>query len=526
MIRVTIDPDGLVTDTLTALVVRDELQFIESRLKIRDAIQMKKAISVNVKNRKIGRWYESLKDYPNVIINVISPQNVLLETLNLSGTSRISTNFPVDDYEIKELGLIDKARESPPRTKLETIKDIEGWILSICVDECWGKKGGTLTHLSEMASFFLLVKEHVNYPALERLIERQKESWFNSPVSDAYKWLFPSPDERSFLIYAWQILKNYDRTIRRNILDEITINSQEVLKPIQKYLDQIPFIKCSDNFKEKSQLSNLIQIKWKNILKSKFEYKKGKLGIEKNEVLKQRFKQIINEAVMRMSGKILGEINALSSFIKENPSYFTKELFNLIGGKFSFFSQQIQELDQLIPREFPSEPMLTWDWSQMSKWAIDEYFPYKIWSLQYERHNKRIEEIANTYSDWLHKKYPELKNELSPLVYGTWYKIRKYIQKGYQILWIIIDNLCCFYIEDTVNAFKEQELFPSAEPLLCLSMLPSETKISKTALVAGNLPSQIDKDNYQNYKLLFKNFCKENKITAYKVIPENEFRKS
>jgi len=524
MITVTIDPNGLWKDTPTALIVKDESQFIESRLKIRDAIQTKKAINIVVKNRKIGRWYESLKDYPNVIINLVSPKTVLSETLNLS--SRLSMNLPVNDNEIKELGLIEKARENPPRTSLETIKDIERWILSVYIDECWSKNGGSLTHLSEMASFFLLMKAHVKHPALDRLIEKQKEDWFNSPISEVYKWLFFTPNDRAFLIYAYQILKNYDRTMRENILDELTVKSKEVYEPIKKYLDQIPSLECSDNFKKKSELNDLIEIKLKNILKSKFEYKKDKIETEKDEGLKQRFSQIINETITKMSGKMIGEINGLSFFVKENPFYFTKELFNLIGAKFSLFSQQIEELEQLIPPKFPSEPILNWDWGQMSKWAIAEFFPYKKWSLQYESRNKRIEEIANIYSDWLHMKYPELKNELSPLVYGTWYKIKGYTKKGYQILWIIIDNLCWFYLEDTIKAFKEQGLYPSLEPLLCLSMLPSETKISKTALVAGNLPDQIEKEKYQKYKLLFENFCKENKITNYRIIPENEFKKS
>lgn len=524
MITVTIDPDELAKDTPTALVVRDEFQFVESRLRIRDAIQMKKSISVVVKNRKVGRWYESLKDYPNVIINVLSQKTVLSEALNLS--NRLSINLPVNDKEIKELGLIEKARENPPRTGLETTKDIEGWILSVSINECWGKKGGTLTHFSEIASFFLFTKEYVKHPALERLIGKQKETWVNSPIGEVYKWLFIAHDDRSFLIYAWQILKNYDKPMRESILDEITGKSQEVFRPVKKYLDQIPFVKCSDNFKKKSELNDIVEIKWKNILKSKLEYKKSKLGAEKDETLRQKFNQIINEAITKMSGKMVGEINVLSSFIKENPSYFTKELFNLIGAKFSLFPQQIEELDQLIPPKFPSEPILNWDWGQISKWAIAEFFPYKKWSLQYESRNKRIEEIANIYSDWLHMKYPELKNELSPLVYGTWYKIKEHTKKGYQILWIIIDNLCWFYLEDTIKAFKEQGLYPSLEPLLCLSMLPSETKISKTALVAGNLPDQIEKEKYQNYKLLFENFCKENKITNYRIIPVNEFNKS
>lgn len=527
MIIVTIDPDRLGKDTQAALIVRDESQFIESRLKIRDAIQMKKDISVVVKNRKIGQWYESLGDYPDVEIRFVSPKTVLAGTLNLS--NRPSINLPINDYEIKELGLIEKARENPPKTNLGTTKDVEDWILSVCVAECWGKKEGTLTHFSKIASFFLLTKEYVKHPALERVIEKQKENWFNSPVGEAYKWLFFTPNDRAFLIYAYQILKNYDRTMRENILDEITVKSQDVFKPIKKYLDKVPFIKCGDDFKKKSELGGLIEIKWKNILKSKFEYKKGELGTEKNEVLKQRFNQIITEAITKMSGEIVGEIKGISFFIRENPSYFSKELFNLIGAKFSLFPQQIEELGQFIPPKFPSEPILNWDWSQISKWAIDEYFPYKKWALQQEKQDKKIEELAESYSEWLYKKYPELKNELSPLVYGTWYRIKEYIKQGYQILWIVIDSLCWLYLEDVISAFRKKGFSLSSDTLPMLSMLPSETRFSKSSLIAGKLPNQIQKGNLQKYSLLFEEFCKANNIFEYRIIPpdklENVLRK-
>ena len=165
MIIVTIDPDGLYKDTPTALFVRNELEFVNSRLKIRDAIRMKKAIKVVVKSRKFGQWYESLKDYSGVKINVVSRTTVLLEELNLS--SGLFANFPLNTHEIKELRLIEEARENPPRTSLRTIKDVENWVLSICIDECWSKKGGALTHLSEMASFFLSMEEYVKHPALK-----------------------------------------------------------------------------------------------------------------------------------------------------------------------------------------------------------------------------------------------------------------------------------------------------------------------------------------------------------------------
>lgn len=524
MIRIMLDPYGLSKGDPMALVVRDESQFIESRLKIRDALHKRKDLNVIIKNRKIRQWYESLRDYPDVKIETVSPSSVLSQELNLSAI--LSLNLPVNNPEIQELGLIEKAKKYPPQTRITTRREIENWVLSVCVGECWGEKGGTLTHLAEIASFFLLGEEYRRHSTLERLMDKQKEEWFNSSVGKAYKWLFTASNDRPFLTYAWQILKDYDNTVREKILNEIVETNRIISEPIEEYLDQIPSIECSDNYKKKTDLSILIEMKWKNILKSTFGYKKGEIRVDKNKVLKQKFEQIINEAVTKMSGKIAGEINALSVFIKENAFYFSKKLFNLIGARFNLFPKQVEELSQLIPPEIPSEPLLDWDWSQMSKWVIDEYFRYKKWSIQQGRRDKRIEKIAETYSEWLYRQYPKLKNELSPLIYGTWYRIKRDIEQGYQVLWLIIDNLCWFYLEDTIKAFKEQGLFRFSEPIPCLSMLPSETKISKTALVAGKLPDQIEIDNYQKYKLLFEDFCKQNNIVSYRTIPDNEFKKS
>jgi len=524
MIKITVDPYELSKVEPIALFVRDESQFIESRLKIRDALHKRKDLNVIIKNRKIGQWYESLKDYSDVEIETVSPRSVLSQELNLLAS--LSLNLPLSDQEIKELRLIEKAKRYPPQTRLGTIREIENWVISVCIGECWGEKGGTLTHFAKVTSFFLQGREYQRHSALERLMDKQKEEWFNSPLGEAYKWLFIDSEDRAFLVYVWHILRNYDTNMRERILDELTKNNRKVLEPIEKYLDRMPSFECSDNYEKKSELSDLLEIRWKNILRSSFEYKKSEIQVKKDEVLKQRFREIIYEVVTKMSGKVAGEINALLNFVRGKTLYFDRELFNLIGAKFSLFPKQIKELSQLIPLRFPSRPILDWDWNQMSKWVLDEYFPYKKWSIQQGRRDKKIEEVAEAYSEWLYRQYPELKNELLPLIYGTWYRIKRYIEEGHQIFWIIIDNLCWFYLEDIIEAFKKQGIFLSREPISCLSMLPSETKISKTALVAGKLPSQIEIDKYQKYKLVFKDFCKQNNIVSYRVIPDSEFRKS
>jgi len=520
MISIKIDPHRLNKDEPTDLIVKEESQFIESRLKIRDALHKEgKKLNVIIKNKRIRQWYESLRDYPNIKIEIVSPSSVLSQALNLPAS--LYLNLPINDSEIQELELIKKAETHPPQTRLRTVKDIEGWVLSVCIGKCWSKKGGTLSHISEMVSFFLQEKEPQRHSALEKLIEKQKEQWFNSPFGEIYKWLFMAPNDNSFLIYVWQILKDYDIRVRERILDEIIESNSRDLEAVEKYLEQIPFCECSNDCKRKSEFSDLLERRWKNILRSRLEYKKTQIQAKKDEVLRQRFEKIINEAVTKMSGRILGEINALLLFVKENQFYFNRGLLNVIGAKFGLFPKQVEELNQLIPPRFPSKPTLDWDWSQISKWAISEYFPYKKWSVQQERWDKRIELVIQSYSEWLYRRYPEFKNSLSPLIYGTWYSIKRHIEEGYKILWLIIDNLCWFYLEDIIKTFEEQGLFLSSE-IPRLSMLPSETRFSKTALLAGKLPNQIPQDKYQNYSTLFEEFCKMANIPSYRIIaPDN-----
>ena len=524
MIRILVDPYKLNRGAQKDSIVADESQFVESRLKIRDALHKKKELKVIITNRKIGQWYESLKQYPDVKIEIISPGSILLKELNIE--DGLPPGLPVKDSEIQELELIKKAKAHPPQRIIRRTKEIEKWILSVCVDECWGEKGGTVAHLSKIASFFLRSDRDQIHSALEELMDRQKKVWFDSSVGEAYKWLFTDVNSRPFLLYAMLIMKNYSTNMREKTLDELAENNREIIGPIEKYLNQFPPCEFSDDHKKKSELSDLLEIRWKNFLKSTFEYRKSEEQSKKEETLGEKIGEVINEAITKMSGDIYGEINAILDFVKKNRLDFSEDLFTPLAAKFGRFQKQIEEIRKFISPKFPSKPLTKWDWNQMSKWLINEYFPYKKWPIQQDNRDKKIEEFVEIYSEWLYMKYPEFKNQLSPLINGTWYKIKEYIKQGYQVLWIIIDNLCWFYLEDTIKAFKEEELFCSLDPIPCLSMLPSETNISKTSLVAGKLPNQIEINKYQKYERLFEDFCSHNNISTHKTIREDQFRKS
>ncbi|PIP49238.1 MAG: hypothetical protein COX14_00335 [Chloroflexi bacterium CG23_combo_of_CG06-09_8_20_14_all_45_10] len=330
MIRVIIDLYGVRANQAHDIVVENEPQYIDSRLKIREAILRDNDLVVVVKNKRIGNWYESLKDYSSSAVKVerISPKSILIEELDLPPS--LAMSFPLNDNEIIELNLIGKAKTFPPKSRLATPRDVENWILSACIDRCWGEVNPTLTHFFKIVSYFLSgEKEPTSPSSLKKLVDKRKGEWLNSSVGDAYSWLFKDPIGNGFLVYGLQVLRNYEDPMKQKILAEIA--SRKSIQPITKYIDQISPCECGDKIQKKGEFSDLIEIKWKNSLQDKLQFNISQIRQEeKDKILKERFEQIINDVAVKMSGKIAGEIDALQIFIKKNPLYFNERLFNLI----------------------------------------------------------------------------------------------------------------------------------------------------------------------------------------------------
>lgn len=525
MINIVIDPYDIYSGGMPDIIVEDEQQYIDSRAKIREAIQRRANLTVVVRDNRLARWYESLKDYSDGVVRVssTSPKSVLAEKLDLSRS--LAMSFPLDDSQIMELNLIEKAVTLPPRSPIATQGDVENWVLSVCIDRCWSDSNATMTHLSKLVSFFLSGNADLaSERRLQELVRRRKSKWVDSGLGDVYDWLLEEPVGHSFLVYCLQTMKDYEDSMRQRILAEIARRKSFAL--ITDKIAQMPFCECSDKIPNKLEFSNLVEIKWKNTLRDRLRYGLSETkGTDKAEVRQERFERIVREAVVRMSGWLVGELNALVTIVQENPLYFSKGLFNLLCGKFHLFPGKIKELEDLIPPDTPSLPQKAWDWLRISEWLIRQYMPYAKWSLRHIENDRILEERAEAYGDWLYDNYPRMKNDLTPLNYGTWSVIRNYLDDGYQILWIIIDNLCWFYVEHVQTAFRENGFYLTAASVTGqLSMLPSETKISKTALVAGKLPCQVDPSCFQKYQELFEQRCKEIGIESYKAIPDQELR--
>lgn len=503
-----------IKDDSSAVIVTNEEEYIVSRLRIREAYRKGLDIEVLVRNKRFKDWYRSLLENNYATKEEISPKSILAKRLEIK-----TLLIPFADEEVEELKLIEKAESSPPTHILTSVNEVNKWALSASIDRCFGDEGGTLEHIAKIASYFLSVNRNVGTESLLRgLITQKEDKWRGTSLGSVYKWLLEAPEDNAFFLYVMQVTKNYEEGIKRAIIQELGRDIKE-LDRITNYLERMPLIKY-DFDSRKKEFSDALEIKWKNVLRSRFHYKKTEIK-DKHE-LEGRLEEILINGIEQMSGEIMGELNGLISFIKEDAQYFNERLFDIIHAKFSAFPEKMKELKGIKPPKFPPKPSRDWSWEDMSDWVKDEYLPYKKWAVNQDLgEDKELREYEDIYSNWLYENYPRMKNDIYPLNYGTWYVIKEYLKKGLQVLWIVIDNLCWFYHEDVVEAFRKQDFYlVSIVPRL--SMLPSETMVSKYALIACKLSSQIDEK--ATYKDLFESFCKENSIETYSFVRDEDLK--
>jgi len=165
------------------------------------------------------------------------------------------------------------------------------------------------------------------------------------------------------------------------------------------------------------------------------------------------------------SGELSIEFDAVNKAIHNLNNIATKELIEKVKDKFVTISDQIsndlRELDLLIPPARLSEPKSSWNAEQWIEWAINEYLPYQFWL---EEQNRYDEEIA------LHKAVPNICHEIRN-------------SEGIS-LFLVIDNFNFKYMENLQTLFNQRGFF-CKEPQGYFSMIPTETEVCKKSLLSG-----------------------------------------
>ena len=205
---------------------------------------------------------------------------------------------------------------------------------------------------------------------------------------------------------------------------------------------------------------------------------------------KSRLKDLAVPA--EMTGLFEGERDALVERINSSLRDCGPALVEQIRARFACLPDTNAAMDELrlkLPPPRPSDPDPQWGAEKWLRWAANSYIPYRYWMIENGQEDAALEHISLKYEDWLYQAYPKLLDQPDCLVYKVHREVVALLERGETVLWTVVDNLPYFQVEMLVGQLEARHLsVERAERRL--SMLPSETGVSRRAALTGWLPDE------------------------------------
>jgi len=466
MIRVVLNPHRLSLEGLPedARVLDNVLDYTPALRAIRGCLHSDSSLVIHARHPAVCRWVRDyLQGYKEVTVEEADPEAMLRDRWRI-GALPPELNSRV----ILQLCLLEKPE---PQGILE---DIKGYVLGQCVGPCWEEQSPSWEHFGALVTSYFEKGALRKLPSpLDKWLQERQMLWCRTATGDlklAYEWLSEKPAARSQLVARLKVLSNYPK----NMQVEWVSSLEERYLPAFVDVGRLPRISLPAHVA--SILSHQAKAYWKSRL------------VDSPSVV-----QVLPE----MSGELMGEIEAIYLYFLENIGECDLVTISELRKRFDSLDEAtglIGELDARVPKSCvpaPPDPERTWQWREWAEWVTQEYLPYRSELQHADRGSTEVDEYVRRYEDWVYNQYPTLKYDAAtPLVHAIVKHVEKTIDEGFVVLWVIVDNLDWQHAMDLIRHMNKEGLFLIGDPHPRLSMLPSETFISKTALLSGRLPAE------------------------------------
>ncbi len=174
--------------------------------------------------------------------------------------------------------------------------------------------------------------------------------------------------------------------------------------------------------------------------------------------------------------------------------------FAPLFGKTPEAKMRITNIKPPVKLERPRDDFGIEDWM---KWSVENYLPFRFWLEQTNRSYADADEYATLFGDFIFEKYDELVNNYQWIMYKVLPIVKDELLENEHTIFVILDNFNYKYL-DYLTSCMNNEKFISEEVQPILSMIPSETAISKRAFFTAEAYN----DSGDTYAKIVENWAK------------------
>lgn len=441
--------------------VRNSEEYINSYKLIQNALYNGDSFEIVVRNRYWLKCFEKMKElYGDEYIEICtySPKKQLSDILNLL----------IPDYINERDILQSKILNSCNNLQVSSGMSFEDIIISNYLSPFLAIEKFSFNNLFSVLNNldFNKFKENISLNMVNKVYKRKLDYWTKSTTNESecniLNKFSNNPKEVYEEIYKYILLKNYPKDIIINILGEIgndyiKVNINGQLKKNKKI--ELGYVKDSIRL-------------FLNSLK--------RYGLTKDEII---------DILKMTSGILVDEFNFIIELLKNNTNIVDGKIVNSVKDKFYEVIKDNNEytelLENIIPPARPRTIKKDTSLIEKMKWSKNEYLPYRFWMEDNNQIDEVVDELSEEFGEWLYENYSNILSKGEYMIFNAINSIKDDLKKDELSILLIIDNFNYKYVSLLKQLFLEQNFNNTMDKPL-LSMLPSETSVSKTALIRGD----------------------------------------
>lgn len=198
------------------------------------------------------------------------------------------------------------------------------------------------------------------------------------------------------------------------------------------------------------------------------------------------YDEIVKE-IECLSGLFNEELQFVYSLLRQNQSVLDGSILHHVRGKFKTGAQLDsmfdEKLNNMIPPAEVINPENLATLNEWISWATDNYLPYKFWMEANDVCDTKIDNYSTRYGDWIFNNYDSIISS-ERMLHKTMANLSPFVKEDELSILVIIDNFN-YKFAPLCKDYLSSKGFSTTMDQPMISMIPTETSVSKTAIFSG-----------------------------------------